>query len=236
MEIGSAVVTAIIHAASGGAPDDLVGTLTVATPPDSGAEQTVTFTAPSAGIDLAANTLYFFMLDSTSNNVSTLQNTASESEDSGAASGWSIANNSIYRDCQSNGVWTSYAESKKIAINGWPLPLPLVSLAVSKSIAEGAQFSHTVRLSELATENVTVKVRGRRTDGTVLTRNVVILASTRGTPPAFPYPGNNQNTTEDAFYQAATTRHADVGGAGQRLQGAQQPEREWHDEERPGTR
>lgn len=124
MEIGSAVVTAIIHAASGGAPDDLVGTLTVATPPDSGAEQTVTFTAPSAGIDLAANTLYFFMLDSTSNNVSTLQNTASESEDSGAASGWSIANNSIYRDCQSNGVWTSYAESKKIAINGWPLPPP----------------------------------------------------------------------------------------------------------------
>ncbi|MCY3536395.1 MAG: hypothetical protein F4X84_03475 [Synechococcus sp. SB0662_bin_45] len=107
---------------------------------------------------------------------------------------------------------------------------------MSKSIAEGAQFSHTVRLSELATENVTVKVRGRRTDGTVLTRNVVILASTRGTPPAFPYPGNNQNTTEDAFYQAATTRHADVGGAGQRLQGAQQPEREWHDEERPGTR
>ena len=67
----------------------------------------------TAGIDLAANTTYFVLLDSDSAANNRLQNTASDNEDSGGQSGWSIADGSVYRNRDTTGGWTDFGESKK---------------------------------------------------------------------------------------------------------------------------
>ena len=72
------------------------------------------------GISLSANTTYFIVVDSSPNagdQVPVLQ-TAADSEDSGAASGWSIGNSSIYRDHDSTGSWATFDDSFKIRIKG----------------------------------------------------------------------------------------------------------------------
>ena len=75
----------------------------------------------SAGIDLAASTTYFVLVDSSNDSQNNLQNTASNNEDSGGQSGFSIANGSVYRAraAATTVHWTSYAQSKKIAIKGY---------------------------------------------------------------------------------------------------------------------
>ena len=71
------------------------------------------------GIDLAAETTYLFQIGGTSGAANGLQATNSDGEDSGGASGWSIANNSISRNNGSDGSWTSSSsEQLKIRING----------------------------------------------------------------------------------------------------------------------
>ena len=124
--------TATIRNASGPSPGTVVGTLTnPATIPTSNTDQTVNFAASDGGIYLAANTRYFFVIDVTATttpiNVDTIRNTASNSEDSGAAPGWSIANGSVFRSWfDGTTTWTSFGEKKKIRINGdirGPLPV-----------------------------------------------------------------------------------------------------------------
>ena len=72
----------------------------------------------TTGIELAANTTYFVLVDSSSSDSTSLQNTGSDGEDSTSASGWSIANGSLYRDRISTGSWTNFGDSKKMRING----------------------------------------------------------------------------------------------------------------------
>ena len=74
----------------------------------------------ASGIDLAAATKYYVVVDVQTVQASGgIQNTASDAEDSGAASDWSIGNNSLYRTSgQAGANWQSWAESKKIRING----------------------------------------------------------------------------------------------------------------------
>ena len=71
----------------------------------------------TTGIDLEADTTYLFVVDSSDAAANYLRNTASDSEDAGAASGWSIANESIFRT-RTPGLWSTWNESRKIRING----------------------------------------------------------------------------------------------------------------------
>ena len=78
----------------------------------------------TAGIELAADTTYFVLVDSSSTAVNRVQNTASDNEDSGGQSGWSIADGSVYRNRDDTGGWTDFGESKKIAIKGYAKAQP----------------------------------------------------------------------------------------------------------------
>ncbi len=131
----SSKIVATIRSNAGNAPSSVVATLT--NPPDQTftSNRTLNFTAPGAGIDLAANTTYWFVLDVTGGiSGGATRNTGSDAEDSGAASGFSIANNSGYRarTDTSDALWLSYHESRKIRINGSVKQLPL-----SMSIKDG---------------------------------------------------------------------------------------------------
>ena len=102
---------------SSGSPGTSVGTLTR---PASLTHTALNSYTSSSGIDLAASTTYFVIVDSSSGERNSLQNTASDSEDTGGQSGFSIANGSVYRTrTATTGAWTAYTQSKKIAIKGY---------------------------------------------------------------------------------------------------------------------
>ena len=64
------------------------------------------------------------LVDSSSFANNRTQNTASDNEDSGGQSGWSIADGSVYRNRDNTGGWTDFGESKKIAIKGYAKAQP----------------------------------------------------------------------------------------------------------------
>ena len=73
----------------------------------------------TSGIDLAASTTYFVVVDSPGTSINaSLGNTASDNEDSGGQSGWSIADSSVFRNAIGVNSWTSFTESKQMAIKG----------------------------------------------------------------------------------------------------------------------
>ena len=102
-----------IWSESSGSPSASLGTLTN---PDSLSAGVVEFT--TSGINLAASTTYFVVVDVSSDGAFAIVNTRSDDEDSSLSTGWSIADNSLYRDRTSTGSWTSLEDSKKIRING----------------------------------------------------------------------------------------------------------------------
>ena len=143
----SSDLTASIHAASGGSPGSSLGTLTnPASFPASTSDQTLTFT--SAGIDLAANTSYFLVIDmSVSRGSSSLDYTSSDSEDSGGLPGWSISHNYLDRPVASTGGWGNAPnESLQISLDGVSKPEPpRVSVLGGGAVTEGASASFTLR-------------------------------------------------------------------------------------------
>ena len=72
----------------------------------------------TTGIDLEAETTYLFVIDSSYTLNNRLRNTGSDSQDAGAASGWSIENSSIFRGITGVQTWGTWPQSKKIRING----------------------------------------------------------------------------------------------------------------------
>ena len=110
-------LTVSIRSDSSGSPDASLGTLmNLAAVASDGI---ATFTASGAGIDLERATTYFVMVDVSGSNPSgNIQNTSSDAEDPGKAANWSIGDTSLYRNEGSNGSWTSFADSKKIRVNG----------------------------------------------------------------------------------------------------------------------
>ncbi len=121
----SNALTATIQSDSGGNPSGtIVGTLTNPAFVSTDSDRTYTFTAPGDGIELAANTTYWFVLDVDSTTVllgnNGVRNTNSDDDDIGGAPGWSIADDSRYRGRGSTGGWTTFEPSKKIRINGVP--------------------------------------------------------------------------------------------------------------------
>ena len=109
----TATVTAFI-ADGQGTSDDIIANLT--NPPTW--TTTSAFTAPD-GITLDANTTYHLIIEGTEG---TLATTASDSEDSGGASGWSIADaqtqRSMVSDSGLGGTWTIAINALKISVEG----------------------------------------------------------------------------------------------------------------------
>ena len=119
VESGSSYAVSIWTNGRFGWPGTSIGTLTSPTALAANALNSYT----TSGIDLAANTTYHVVVDSSSANTSNLQNTGSSSEDSGGQSGWSIANGSLFRDRLATiGQWQPFDDSRKLAIKGYAKP------------------------------------------------------------------------------------------------------------------
>ena len=100
-----------------GQPLASLGALTRPTFSASSTSRVYEFT--TTGIDLDAETQYFVVVDSSGlSNSFSIQYTSSDSEDSGAASGWSIGDRSLYRNSTAVGDYSTFAESSKIRIRG----------------------------------------------------------------------------------------------------------------------
>ncbi len=113
--------TVSIHSDSSGAPGARLGD--VLTHPNSllhGRVNTAAFTAPVGGISLDSGTKYWVVIDTTTghNNTSLrLTATSSDDEDSGGATGWSIADNSRQRSWNHT-TWAISNSSGRIEIHG----------------------------------------------------------------------------------------------------------------------
>ena len=107
-----------IRANSNGAPGGILGTLSKPSSLNTGLS---TFTASGNGIDLAANTTYWLMIDVTADNSANtnlgIQRTDTNAEDSGGATGWSIGN--TYKLRQYNvTAWIDGNEELKLEVHG----------------------------------------------------------------------------------------------------------------------
>ncbi len=152
-----------IYNTSSGSPSTSLHVLTNPSSPVVGG--TNTFTA-SAGATLAANTTYAVLFEITSGGAQTnLDRTDSDAEDSGKASGWSIANTLLQK--QGAGSWTESTVSSipPIAIKGTaktggtppPATTPVVSIArVGASVSEGGSAAFRVSASPVPASNLTV--------------------------------------------------------------------------------
>ena len=78
------------------------------------------FAAP-ANTMLSANTTYFVVVEGTAGHV---RRTTSDAEDSGGASGWSVADTTRFRTASSTGNFVSRSDSLLIRVNGSANPLP----------------------------------------------------------------------------------------------------------------
>ena len=99
-----------IHSESSDNPGSFVHILTT---PASPSDPVTTFSAPS-GATLAASTTYYVVI-STTNTVFRLSRTDATAEDTGGASGWSIADD---RRASQSGFWTTTSRLLRMRING----------------------------------------------------------------------------------------------------------------------
>ena len=117
----SKVTATIRENSSNGRPGTVVGTLMNPTYAQTSTDTTFTFTA-SSGIDLEANTKYWFMLDVTQapTGANGLRETTSNAEDRSGLSDWKIEDSSDHRTWNQS-TWTrSTTNKRKILINGRP--------------------------------------------------------------------------------------------------------------------
>ncbi len=108
--------TVTVRTDSSGTPSaTALGTLTNATWPDS--YGLVTFNAAGDGISLAGSTDYWLVIDATNGRNGLVRRTDSTSEDTGAATGWSIDDNFLRRDNDSS-AWRSITRPMQLAVYG----------------------------------------------------------------------------------------------------------------------
>ena len=131
--------TVSIHKDSSNDPGDSLGTLTnpASWPSTAGLAQ---HDAPSAGIELAAGTTYWLVLDITGNPSQSgtewlMYASSSDSEDRGSWVGWGIGNDSRSRAWDSTtGIWSLGGNSLLLDIHGYAIDPPLVSNAGQTSL------------------------------------------------------------------------------------------------------
>ncbi len=140
--------TVSVHENDSGAPGTSLGTLINPTLPDP--SQAANYEFSHSGIDLAASTTYFIVVDVGASFPSyLLYNTSSDAEDTGGATGWSIGDSSLYRSQSSTGSWTTWAESKRISITG------TVTGGTTNNAATGAPtITGTPEVGELLTADI----------------------------------------------------------------------------------
>ncbi|MDE0066975.1 MAG: hypothetical protein OXN44_08895, partial [Acidimicrobiaceae bacterium] len=155
----SSALTASIYSDSSGSPGSSLGALTnPASFPVSSSDQTLTFT--SAGIDLAANTTYFLVIDMNADQgASRLRTTGSDNEDSGALAGWSIGDTSSFKAYNSAGSSSTNAASLSISLDGVSKPRPpWVSITGGGAVTEGASAVFTLTASPAPEADLVVDV------------------------------------------------------------------------------
>ena len=103
-------ITVSIYSESSGDPGTVVHTLTT---PASISTPVTTFTAPS-GTTLAANTTYYVVISTTGSGIN-LSRTNAAAEDTGGASGWSIADD---RRLFAGGNWVNTTNPIRMRVNG----------------------------------------------------------------------------------------------------------------------
>ena len=159
--------TVSIWTESSNNPGSSLGTLTNPDPVVNGVN---TYTTTD-GISLSAGTTYFIVVDNSPNagDSGRIAVTGSDSEDSGAASGWSIGDGRVYRDHDSTGTWGVFNNSLKIRINGQviapPPEVPADSSLVPDGLGPGDQFrliflsseTRTAEATDIATYNAWVQ-------------------------------------------------------------------------------
>ena len=129
---GSLVYTVSIHDDSSGLPGSSLGTLTNP-PANLGDFMRQQFTASGDGIDLAANTVYWLVIDvSRESSSSRINLTQSDAEDRGAAAGWRIGDGLRWRDFDDTSWEPEVSTSILIAVYG-PRAPEIVSSAVDRS-------------------------------------------------------------------------------------------------------
>ncbi len=153
-----------IRANASGAPGTVVGTLQNPAYTAFTTDTVLTFSASGSGIALAASTSYFLVLDVTGDIGTRIGNwrvTTSTNEDSGAASGWSIANLHRFRLNADGSQWTNniVRSSLKIRINGSAVPDPAVTITrVASPVTEGATARFTVSRAGATTAALAVQL------------------------------------------------------------------------------
>ncbi len=129
-----------IYSDSNGDPGTLLTNLENPDISASNSFETITFTAPTdAGFQLDADTTYHLVIGTTSGGISgtpQIRHTTSDAEDSGAASGWSIANDRQTQPRVGGGAWTTFANSAQIRING--VANPPIPAECATANAQGA--------------------------------------------------------------------------------------------------
>ena len=130
--------TVSVHSNSSGAPGASLGTLS--NPASLSSNGVYAFT--TRGIALAAATTYFVVIDrvgAISGPLLFINNTASDAQDPGRASGWVIGNGSLYRAWNSSGSWSPFPDSKKIRVKGINPGVSNASISIADaSAAENA--------------------------------------------------------------------------------------------------
>ena len=184
---GDSFTATLYTANTSGYPGTSVATLAV---PSSFVAGTLTFTAPAA-TTLLASTEYLVVVSLTAQ--VNFDTTRSDAEDSGAATGWSIANAYAYDD---NGTWktTSSRESIRITVKGYaktaaPNTAPTVATAIpDQSATAGTAFSYAFPDNTFSdADSDTLTYTATKADGTALPTWLSFTDSTRtfsGTPQA----------------------------------------------------
>ena len=187
---GTGSYTVSIWTETSGSPGSSVASLT--SPSSLTASALNSYT--TSGIDLAASTTYFVHVDSSSGDSNFLQNTASDNEDSGGQSGWSIADGSVYRVRNLTDAWIPYAQSKKILIKGYAKANPNTAPTVANPIPNqtavvGTTFSYEFPANTFndVDSSDTLTYTATKADGNDLPTWLGFTGSTRtfaGTPQA----------------------------------------------------
>ena len=189
------VYTVSIHSDSSNAPGTSLGTLTQqgSLPSTTGP---VRFNASGDGIDLAANTRYWLVLDVSTPNSSAevrITDAGADAEDSGGAAGWSIADTLIWRSRTSTSWASPNANSSSVAlaIHGHAKPRK-PALAWHKAEVNGATVTlfFDTRLKHSATPGRSAFSFNTGSSGsfqpaaapTVFSNTVTIQARSTGSP------------------------------------------------------
>ncbi|MYE14193.1 MAG: hypothetical protein F4X99_21535, partial [Gammaproteobacteria bacterium] len=166
----------------------VVGTLTNPASLPTGGVGNVDFTAAS-GIGLSADTTYLVVWDVSAQNATAGQawTTASDAEDTGAATGWSIADEGLFRDFDSTS-WTSSQRARKIEVHGIVTnSAPTVANPIPDQVAGvGTAFGYTFPADTFNDpDGGTLTYTATKSDDTALPSWLTFAAGTRafsGTP------------------------------------------------------